>query len=238
MPEKFFVDEGHVPRMLENPPPERSSKSRSKPKGQKLSGIAGSPAYVAPEVLSGSYSEKVDIWGAGVLLHALLLGILPFQGDSLEAVFDAIRTVELDFHSGLWASMSELARDLIGRMLTRDVARRITADEVLRHPWIVFYTDSNARGLAVKFGSKNNGTMCKAELKRRVSRGCVLESGTASSSSESSDELEDHGFIDVLAVALSQVRISEPKRTRLCAPASPMRQECSSNLKANLCTAF
>lgn len=73
----------------------------------------------------------MDIWGAGVLLHALLLGVLPFQGDSLEAVFDAIKTVELDFHSGLWVSTSELARDLIGRMLTRDVSRRMTADEVL-----------------------------------------------------------------------------------------------------------
>lgn len=79
--------------------------------------------------------------------------------------------------------------------------------------------------------------MRKVELKRHVSTGCLLESGTVSSS-ESSDVLEDHGFIDVLAVALSRVRISEPKRSRLCTPASPIRQERSSNLKANLCTAF
>lgn len=55
--------------------------------GQNLTGLAGSPAYVAPEVLSGKNSEKVDIWSAGVLLCALLIGCLPFQGDSLEAVF-------------------------------------------------------------------------------------------------------------------------------------------------------
>ncbi|PKI73558.1 hypothetical protein CRG98_006139 [Punica granatum] len=99
--------------------------------GQNLSGLAGSPAYVAPEVLSGNYSQKVDVWSAGVLLHALLLGFLPFQGDSLEDVFEAIKSVELDFHAGLWESVSMPARDLIGRMLTRDVSARISADEVL-----------------------------------------------------------------------------------------------------------
>lgn len=99
--------------------------------GQNLSGLAGSPAYVAPEVLSGKYSEKVDIWSAGVLLHVLLVGALPFKGDSLEAVFEAIKTVKLDFHTGIWESISKPARDLIGRMLTRDVSARISADEVL-----------------------------------------------------------------------------------------------------------
>jgi len=101
------------------------------PAGQTLSGLAGSPAYVAPEVLSGNYSEKVDIWSAGVLLHALLVGGLPFQGDSLEAVFEAIKNVKLDFHTGIWDSISKPARDLVARMLTRDVSARITADEVL-----------------------------------------------------------------------------------------------------------
>nr|DAD40997.1 TPA_asm: hypothetical protein HUJ06_015320 [Nelumbo nucifera] len=99
--------------------------------GQKLSGVVGSPAYVAPEVLLGDYSEKVDIWGAGVLLHALLIGALPFHGDSLEAVFEAIKKVKLDFHSGIWESVSRPAQDLISRMLTRDVSARLTAEEVL-----------------------------------------------------------------------------------------------------------
>jgi serine/threonine protein kinase len=68
---------------------------------------------VAPEVLTGNYSQKVDIWAAGVLLHVLLMGTLPFEDNSAEAVFHAIKTVDLDFHSGQWASVSLLARDLI-----------------------------------------------------------------------------------------------------------------------------
>ncbi|KAE8727878.1 Serine/threonine-protein kinase PEPKR2 [Hibiscus syriacus] len=106
--------------------------------GQGLAGLAESPAYAAPEVLLGNYSEKVDIWSAGVLLHVLLVGVLPFQGDSLKAVFDAIKDVKLDFHSIIRDSVSKLARDLLSRMLTRDVSSRITADEVLSKLQLTF----------------------------------------------------------------------------------------------------
>ncbi|WVY90534.1 hypothetical protein V8G54_036048, partial [Vigna mungo] len=82
-------------------------------------------------VLLGRYSEKVDIWSSGVLLHALLVGFLPFKGDSQEEVFEEIKNFKLDFQTGVWESISKPARDLVGRMLTRDVSARITADEVL-----------------------------------------------------------------------------------------------------------
>nr|GEU38347.1 serine/threonine-protein kinase PEPKR2-like [Tanacetum cinerariifolium] len=64
---------------------------------QTLYGVVGSPAYVAPEILTGGYSEKVDIWSAGVVLHALLVGFLPFAGDSVNTVFKAVKNVSLNF---------------------------------------------------------------------------------------------------------------------------------------------
>lgn len=100
--------------------------------------MAGSPAYVAPEVLIGDYGQKADIWSVGVLLHALLVGVLPFQGDSLEALFEAIKSRELDFHSEKWQSVSKPARDLLERILTRDIAARITAEEVLSKHFTLF----------------------------------------------------------------------------------------------------
>lgn len=99
--------------------------------GQSLTGIAGSPAYVAPEVLHGHYTEKVDIWSAGVTLYALLCGLLPFHGNSLESVFNAIKKENLTFCGEVWKSVSQPARDLISRMLTRDASARYSADEVL-----------------------------------------------------------------------------------------------------------
>ncbi|KAL0357037.1 UNVERIFIED_CONTAM: Serine/threonine-protein kinase PEPKR2 [Sesamum calycinum] len=215
--------------------------------GQRLTGVVGSPAYVAPEVLMGNYSEKVDIWSAGVLLHALLVGVLPFQGDSLETVFEAIKKEKLDFTGGVWESVSQPARDLLSGMLTRNIATRFTANEVLKHPWISFYTEPMLKTRALE--SKNNVKLTSRQLasihvteserKRLISCNILNDDSSPSLASSGSTEAvdgEDCGLVDVLAVAISRVRISEPKRSRIC---SPSQQECSSNLKtSNLCTAF
>ncbi|XP_062101359.1 serine/threonine-protein kinase PEPKR2 [Humulus lupulus] len=217
--------------------------------GQHLTGLAGSPAYVAPEVLTGKYSEKVDIWSAGVLLHVLLVGALPFKGDSV-GVFEAIKTVKLDFHTGVWESVSKPARDLIGRMLTRDVSARITADEVLRHPWILFYTARTLKTLPLKTRMKNQlGAPSRQHAIRsrlkfdriRIEDGSFNDNSSSFSSSDSckSADQDDSELVDALATAVSRVRISEPKRSRLCVPTGPIEQQRSSNLNANnLCKAF
>ncbi|KAJ0604862.1 putative protein kinase CAMK-CDPK family [Helianthus annuus] len=219
--------------------------------GQSLAGLAGSPAYVAPEVLSGNYSEKVDVWSAGILLHALLVGVLPFQGDSLEDVFEAIKTVELNFHTGVWESVSKPARDLLERILTRNADSRITADEVLSHPWIIFYTERTLKSLSFKSKSKHQAgsssptaaTTSVLELTRKltINGDSVINRSSPTSRSlshDNSEEQDDSGLVDALAVAISNVRISEPKRSRLCVPTSPIREQRSSNVTTNnLCKA-
>ncbi|GMH03025.1 hypothetical protein Nepgr_004864 [Nepenthes gracilis] len=220
-------------------------------RGQSLSGLAGSPAYVAPEVLVGTYSEKVDIWSAGVLLYALLLGVLPFQGDSLEAIFESIKSMNLDFESGLWTSVSLPARDLVSRMLTRDVSARLSADEVLRHPWILFITNPPLKTLTWKSKLRKNSRMTyQLSAVESVSESESDQVATTplsvsdnlvhvlSSSSSAPFKEQESGLVDALAVAISCMNISEPKRMRLCSPTISIPQECSSNLKANLCTAF
>lgn len=215
--------------------------------------MAGSPAYVAPEVITGNYSEKVDVWSAGILLHALLVGVLPFQGDSLEDVFEAIKTRELNFHTGIWDSVSKPARDLLERILTRNADSRISAEEVLSHPWIIFYTERNLRSLSFKSKSKQHvitatasaSTVVELESSRKkkmMDDGMKKSSSplilvTTSRSSVSEDEDDDSGLVDALTVAISHVRISEPKRSRLCVPTSPIREQCSSTTNNHLCKA-
>ncbi|KAF9588898.1 hypothetical protein IFM89_016861 [Coptis chinensis] len=115
------------------------------PTGNHLSGLVGSRFYVAPEVLLGDYSEKVDIWSAGVLLHYLLVGALPFEASSMEELREAHKKKKLNLNSGMWVTISRPARDLVRRMLTWDVSSRLTADEVLSHPWFMFHKEQSLK---------------------------------------------------------------------------------------------
>ncbi|KAL4384422.1 hypothetical protein GQ457_15G012790 [Hibiscus cannabinus] len=221
--------------------------------GQSLTGVVGSPAYVAPEVLMGDYSEKVDIWSAGVLLHALLVSVLPFHGDTLDSVFEAIKNANLDFENGVWRSISQPARDLVARMLTRDISARLTADEVLGHPWILFHTEATSGMVAFEIKSRNHEMLASSQLNvlspavalersKIISNGFLDDDSFLFLSSDSlctRTDVQDSAMVDALSVAISRVTISEPKRSRLCSTTGPIQQECS-NIKLNnhLCTAF
>nr|ABK22812.1 unknown [Picea sitchensis] len=109
-----------------------------------MQGIVGTPYYVAPEVLGGKeYSEKVDVWSAGVILYIMLSGVAPFLGNTPQEIFEAVLRGRLRFPSDPWLSISHSAKDLIRRMLCRDVTRRLSAQQVLEHGWISAHTYAN-----------------------------------------------------------------------------------------------
>ncbi|KAH9089418.1 hypothetical protein LEN26_019201 [Aphanomyces euteiches] len=94
----------------------------------------GTYEFMSPEAISGdAYSGfAADIWALGVTLYALVVGKLPFQADSILALFDLIAQVPVVFP----ASLSPDLRDLLERMLTKDPKARISLEDVLRHPWL------------------------------------------------------------------------------------------------------
>ncbi|XP_076885939.1 phosphoenolpyruvate carboxylase kinase 1-like [Bidens hawaiensis] len=103
-----------------------------------MSGIVGTPYYVAPEVLAGrEYNEKVDVWSAGVILYIMLAGVPLFYGDSPAETFEAVLRGNLRFPTRIFRSVSSEAKDLLRKMLCKDVSRRLSADQVLRNPWVV-----------------------------------------------------------------------------------------------------
>ena len=58
---------------------------------RKLNGIFGSAYYVAPEVLSGDYNEKCDIWSIGIIMFILLTGRPPYPGNSEHEILEIVR---------------------------------------------------------------------------------------------------------------------------------------------------
>ncbi|CAF1921204.1 unnamed protein product [Brassica napus] len=105
--------------------------------GAAFSKLVGSACYVAPEVLRRHYGRECDVWSAGVILYMLLCGFPPFNAGTDRGIFRKILQGKLDFETDPWPSISESAKDLIKKMLESDPKRRLTAHQVLCHPWIV-----------------------------------------------------------------------------------------------------
>ncbi|KAK1384686.1 Calcium-dependent protein kinase 20 [Heracleum sosnowskyi] len=104
--------------------------------GDTFTDVVGSPYYVAPEVLRKFYGQECDVWSAGIIIYILLSGVPPFWDENEHGIFEQVLRGELDFESEPWPSISEDAKDLVKRMLVRDPKKRLTAHEVLRHPWV------------------------------------------------------------------------------------------------------
>ncbi|KAI0675741.1 kinase-like domain-containing protein [Trametes maxima] len=104
-------------------------------KGNMLQTACGSPHYAAPEVIVGDAYDGTtsDIWSCGVILYALLAGRLPFDDEDLPSLLEKVKIGNFTMP----ADIDPCAQDLIRRMLTKDVRKRITIPEIVRH---VFYT--------------------------------------------------------------------------------------------------
>ncbi|OMO51135.1 hypothetical protein COLO4_37795 [Corchorus olitorius] len=104
--------------------------------GERFSEIVGSPYYMAPEVLKRNYGPEVDVWSAGVILYILLCGVPPFWAETEQGVALAILRGVIDFKREPWSQVSESAKSLVRQMLEPDPKKRLTAQQVLEHPWL------------------------------------------------------------------------------------------------------
>ncbi|GJP38364.1 hypothetical protein CLOM_g22811 [Closterium sp. NIES-68] len=104
-------------------------------------GLAGSPLYLAPEMVRTNgchYGPEVDVWSAGVILYMLLCGYCPFPTDlpTMDELFCAIMYDEIDYESDPWPLISDDAKEVVQGMLDRNPTTRWTAKQVLEHPWV------------------------------------------------------------------------------------------------------
>ncbi|XP_008686691.1 ribosomal protein S6 kinase alpha-2 isoform X1 [Ursus maritimus] len=108
-------------------------------------GLLMTPCYtanfVAPEVLKRQgYDAACDIWSLGTLLYTMLAGFTPFANgpdDTPEEILARIGSGKYALSGGNWDSISDAAKDVVSKMLHVDPHQRLTAVQVLKHPWIV-----------------------------------------------------------------------------------------------------
>ncbi|XP_057684659.1 serine/threonine-protein kinase DCLK3 [Corythoichthys intestinalis] len=101
--------------------------------------ICGTPTYVAPEILSETgYGVEVDMWALGVIFYILLCGFAPFrsQDRDQEELFEIIKQGELHFQPPYWDVISDEAKRLVSDLLQPDPVVRMTAEQMLQHPWL------------------------------------------------------------------------------------------------------
>lgn len=95
--------------------------------------------YVAPEVLKKRmepYTEKVDVWSAGVVLFVMLAGVPPFHDDDDLELMKRVKKGKWSFTpETAWNKVSALGKELVSQMLTKEVDLRPHSAEVLASPW-------------------------------------------------------------------------------------------------------
>ena len=119
-----------------------------------LTSKVGTSYYVPPEILAGNYTEKCDIWSAGIILYILLSGEPPFNGPNDETIFARIKTYKYEFPEQKWSKISVEAKDLLSKMLIQE-DKRLSASQVLQHPWFDIIKNEKITFEKLHFGKDN-----------------------------------------------------------------------------------
>ncbi|XP_074916040.1 serine/threonine-protein kinase Chk2 isoform X1 [Chelonoidis abingdonii] len=141
--------------------------------------LCGTPTYLAPEVLSSlgtaGYSRAVDCWSLGVILFVCLCGYPPFNEQNTQlSLKDQITRGEYTFIPREWKHVSDMALDLVKKLLVVDPNKRLTTEKALEHPWL---QDESMKSTFQELLSQTRVSMHPPQTSRLVCRSDVLDRG-------------------------------------------------------------
>ncbi|XP_007535090.1 serine/threonine-protein kinase 17A [Erinaceus europaeus] len=178
--------------------------SRIMKTSEELREIMGTPEYVAPEILSyDPISTATDMWSIGVLAYVMLTGMSPFLGDNKQETFLNISQMNLSYSEEEFDGVSESAIDFIKRLLVQKPEARATAEECLRHPWLI---QSSVQALPLKV----KGALEEAAALQEGDSVPKTHSGIQKAETEESAVPEE--LIVVASYTLGQCRQSEKEK--------------------------
>ena len=125
----FSEEEGETIKVIDFGTSEQYDPSKS------LNQQFGTYYYMAPEVLSGSYDARCDLWSVGAIMYVLLTGCVPYSGENDEEIKAKVKKGKYRTSLNSFTILSSDAKDLIQKLMKKNQKSRLTADEALEHPW-------------------------------------------------------------------------------------------------------
>lgn len=125
----------------------------------------GTAFYMAPEMLTMSYSEKADVWALGVITYMLITGRPPFEGRNEDVVFERVRRGRVHYNEKVWSRLSPEALEFTKALLSYDPEKRPSAKETLDLPWLANYQKRRKAHMEGKDGKMLGKDVCDSLLR-------------------------------------------------------------------------
>jgi len=119
--------------------------------------VCGTPGYMSPEMVNKKgYGKPTDVYSLGVILYILLCGFPPFDDDDMFVY---------EFPSPEWDTISNEAKDMVNKLLELDPKKRLSAEEILHHPWLASAMDTDLMAALIELKKYN--------ARRRFKKGII-----------------------------------------------------------------
>lgn len=130
----------------------------------------GTPFYIAPEILEGEYTEAVDNWSLGVILYIMLSGSPPFYGKDNKEILKAVQKGVYTLSLKPFVKCSIEVKDLISKLLVKNIKKRFTAEMAYHHPWVQQQVEQESKDLNIDIDviQKLNEFLESQELKKAI----------------------------------------------------------------------